>query len=182
MAGTGQPGGSGNGGLATTAQVNGPTGLALDAAGNLYIADTGNQVVRVVNASGNISTVVGTLGSSGTGTVPGPATGVLLNAPAAVVASGIGKLWVLDSGNSRLFSLDRGGVSLNFGRTNVGANSPSTTIQETATGTSAASLGSSLFTTGSTAVFTLVPFGSNGCNLTVLRKSVDTRSRSLLQH
>ena len=165
VAGTGQPGGSGNGGLATTAQVNGPTGLALDAAGNIYVADTGNHVVRVVNASGNINSVVGTLGSNGTGTVPGSASAVLLNAPAAVSASGVGKLSVLDSGNNRLLSLDRGGVSLNFGRTNVGASSPSTTIQETATGTSTASLGYPLFaTTGSTAVFTLAAFGSNGCS------------------
>ncbi len=165
FAGTGQSGGSGNGGLATTAQVDGPTGLALDAAANLYIADTGNHVIRVVNASGDIDTVVGTLGSSGTGTVPGLASGVLLNLPGAVVSSGIGKLNILDTGNNRLVSLDRGSVSLNFGRTNVGASSPATTIQETGTGSSTATLGYPLFvSSGSTAVFTLAAYGTDGCS------------------
>jgi sugar lactone lactonase YvrE len=170
FAGTCQSGGSGNGGAANNAQVNGPTGLALDAANNLYIADTGNHVVRVVAASGTINTVVGTLGSSGTGTVPGTASGVLLNLPGAVVASGIGKLYVLDSGNNRLFSLDRGSVSVNFGRTNDGSNSPTAAIQETSTGSYTAALGyqssatGGIFaTTGSTAFFTLTASGSNGC-------------------
>ncbi len=165
VAGTGQAGASGNGGLATTAQVNGPTGIALDAAGSLYIADTGNHAVRVVNATGDISTVVGNLGSSGAGTLPGVASGVLLNLPGGVVASGIGKLWVLDSGNSRLFSLDRSSVALNFGRTNVGATSPTTAIQETATGSATANLGYPLFTaSGNTAAFTLLSAGFNGCS------------------
>jgi sugar lactone lactonase YvrE len=165
VAGTGQSGYSGNGGLATAAQVNAPTGLALDAAANLYIADTGNHVVRVVNASGNISTVVGTLGSSGTGTVPGVASGVLLNLPASVVSSGIGKLSVLDAGNKRLLSVDRGSVSLNFGRTNLGSPSPATAIQETSTGSSTATLGYPLFSiAGSTAVLTLTGSGSSGCS------------------
>ena len=183
FAGTGQAGGSGNGGLATTAQVNGPTGLALDAANNLYIADTGNHVVRVVNASGDISTVIGTLGSSGSGTVGTVATPVtasksLLNLPGAVVASGIGKLTILDSGNNRLFSLDRGSVVLDFGRTNDNTSSPTTTIQETATGNATGSaitnLGYQLSsppaplgifsTTGNTAVFTLASYGLYGCS------------------
>jgi hypothetical protein len=48
-----------------------------------------------------------------------PAREPQLNLPGAVVASGIGKLYILDSGNSRLLSLDRGSVWLNFGRTNL---------------------------------------------------------------
>ncbi|MDR3745126.1 MAG: Ig-like domain repeat protein [Acidobacteriaceae bacterium] len=165
VAGTGQSGYSGNGGLATAAQVNAPTGIALDAAANLYIADTGNHVVRVVNASGDISTVVGTLGSNGTGTVPGIASGVLLNLPTAVVSSGMGKLSVLDAGNKRVLSVDRGSVSLNFGRTNLGYSSPATAIQETSTGSSTAALGYPLFSsTGSTAVLTLTGSGSSGCS------------------
>lgn len=166
FAGTGQAGGSGNGGLAITAQVNAPTGLSLDAAGNLYIADTANHVVRVVAASGSINTVAGTLGSNGTGMVPGSASGILLNQPGAVVSSGIGKLYVLDSGNNRLLSLDRGSVTLDFGRTNLGSSSPTTSILETSSGTSTASFGSSLFTqTGSTSLFTLAPSGTSGCSL-----------------
>lgn len=164
VAGTGQAGGSGNGGSATTAQVNGPTGIALDAAGNLYIADTGNHVVRMVN-SGTINSVVGNLGSSGTGIVPGSAAGVLLNLPAAVAVSGTGNLWVVDSGNNRLLALDRTSVSWNFGRTNVGASSPTTIFQQTSTGSATASLGYPLsVNTGSATVFSLTPSGPNGCS------------------
>jgi sugar lactone lactonase YvrE len=165
LAGTGQPGGSGNGGLATTAQVNGPTGLAVDAAGNVYIADTGNHVVRVVTASGTINSVVGTLGSSGTGTVPGTASATLLNAPAAVAATGSGNLYVLDSGNSRALALSRGAAAVNFGRTNLGTSSPTASILETSTGSATATLGYPLFTSsGSTGVFSLTPPSPNGCS------------------
>ena len=60
VAGTGTPGFAGDGGAATSAQLNGPFGVAVDAAGNLYIADTSNEVVRKVSADGTISTVAGT--------------------------------------------------------------------------------------------------------------------------
>ena len=60
VAGNGTPGFAGDGGAAASAQINGPFGLAVDAAGNLYIADTGNNVVRKVSPDGTISTVAGT--------------------------------------------------------------------------------------------------------------------------
>jgi sugar lactone lactonase YvrE len=172
FAGTGQAGYSGDGEAANDAEVNLPTGLALDAANNLYIADTGNHAVRVVNVSnGDISTVIGTLGVSSTvtvpgTTVPGSASGVLLNLPGAVVASGIGKLTILDSGNNRLISLDRGSISVNLGRTNDGTQSPvPAAIQETSTGSSTATLGSPLFTPdATTGIFTLTAASSNGCS------------------
>ena len=70
VAGTGTPGYSGNGGNATAARLNSPAGIALDASGNLYIADCGNNCVREVSAAtGLISTVAGTgvAGYSGDG-------------------------------------------------------------------------------------------------------------------
>ena len=74
VAGNGTIGYSGDGGTATQAQLAGPSGLALDEAGNLYIADTGNRVIRKVS-NGVITTVAGSFGnpenSSGDG---GPAT------------------------------------------------------------------------------------------------------------
>ena len=65
VAGTGTGGYSGNGGAATSAKISQPMGLALDAAGNVYLRDWGNAVIREVTAStGNISTVAGS-GSNG---------------------------------------------------------------------------------------------------------------------
>jgi trimeric autotransporter adhesin len=59
VAGVGGQGFSGDGGDATLAQLRFPRGVALDAAGNLYIADTSNHRIRKVDASGTISTVAG---------------------------------------------------------------------------------------------------------------------------
>src|SRR5262249_37917566 len=80
VAGTGKPGFTGDGGPSAAAQLNSPFGLAVDGAGNLYIADTGNQVVRRISTDGNISTVAGTgmAGYSGDG---GAASNALLNGP-----------------------------------------------------------------------------------------------------
>ena len=73
MAGNGLQGYSGDGGPAPSAQLNYPEGVAVDAAGNLYIADTRNYCVRMVSPTGIITTVAGNgvAGYSGDG---GPAT------------------------------------------------------------------------------------------------------------
>src|SRR5438132_3552545 len=60
VAGTGQAGFSGDGGLATTAQLNFPGGVAVDGNSNIYIADLNNQRIRKVTPSGIISTIAGT--------------------------------------------------------------------------------------------------------------------------
>ena len=59
LAGNGVSGFSGDGGQATSAQLNGPQGVAVDSAGNVYIADTANNRVRKVAANGVITTVAG---------------------------------------------------------------------------------------------------------------------------
>jgi sugar lactone lactonase YvrE len=73
VAGNGQPGTSiGGSGVAANSQLSSPTGVAVDPAGNVYIADTGNNSVRLVNAStGVISTIVGINGVGGTGSLAG---------------------------------------------------------------------------------------------------------------
>jgi sugar lactone lactonase YvrE len=100
VAGNGTAGFSGDGGLATNAELNWPTGLAVDNVGNLYIADTSNDRVRKVSAGGIISTVAGNgiVGFSGDG---GPAVNAELNFPAGLAAKG-GNLYIADAGNNRI--------------------------------------------------------------------------------
>ena len=66
-AGAGTSGYSGDGALATLALLNNPTALAFDAAGNLFIADTGNQVIRMIDTAGIIHTVAGITGGAFSG-------------------------------------------------------------------------------------------------------------------
>ncbi|HEY3834985.1 MAG TPA: SBBP repeat-containing protein [Bryobacteraceae bacterium] len=100
-AGNGQPGYSGDGGPATDASLFGLGGIAVDAGGNLYIADSGNHRVRKVGPDGMISTVAGTghPGFSGDG---GASTGATLNNPQAVAIDSWGNLYIADSGNNRI--------------------------------------------------------------------------------
>jgi len=101
-AGTGASGWTGDGGQATSATMNGPTGLALDGAGNLYIAEQYNHVIRKVTlATGVITTVAGngTQGFSGDG---GLATQAQLNRPYGVAVDGAGNLYIADKNNNRV--------------------------------------------------------------------------------
>src|SRR5439155_20147438 len=90
--GTGIAGYSGDSGPATNAQLNSPLAVAVDAAGNLYIADTGNNVVRKVS-SGTITTVAGN-GSAGSAGDGGAATSAQLQAPSALAVDGAGALYI----------------------------------------------------------------------------------------
>ncbi|MDR3736883.1 MAG: Ig-like domain repeat protein, partial [Acidobacteriaceae bacterium] len=166
VAGTGQAGATiSSNSIATLSQLNGPTAVGVDASDDLYIADTGNHAIRLVTAgTGTISTVAGILTANGTGTLPGAATKAQLNAPGGIAVSGAGTLYISDTGNNRVFTDMRGQISYNFGRTNVGFTSPVVPFIELATGSTAATLGSPLFTaTGNTSVFTLTSSGSAGC-------------------
>jgi sugar lactone lactonase YvrE len=99
VAGNGTSGYSGNGNPATSAELDYPDGLALDSAGNLYIADAYNNVIRKVNASnGVISTVAGngTAGYKGDG---GPATNAELSYPESMTVDSAGDLYIADGGN-----------------------------------------------------------------------------------
>ena len=107
VAGNGTSGYSGDSGLAINAEVASPAGLALDATGNLYIADSSNQVIRQVNAkTGNITTVAGIGTSSGYSGDGGPATSAQLNSPEGVALDATGNLWIADSGNNRIREVD----------------------------------------------------------------------------
>ncbi len=101
FAGTGTAGLSGDGGAARSAQLNSPTGLCLDASGNLYIADTGNHKIRRISPAGIISTVAGTgsPGFAGDGDLP---TNAQLSFPKAVAVDSAGALYISDYFNHRL--------------------------------------------------------------------------------
>jgi sugar lactone lactonase YvrE len=102
VAGNGTSGFSGDNGPATSAELNGPTGLALDGAGNLYIADQYNYVIRKVTAATGVITTAagnGTQGFSGDG---GPATSAQLKRPYGVAVDGAGNLYIADKNNNRI--------------------------------------------------------------------------------
>jgi hypothetical protein len=167
VAGNGQAGFAGDGGTATLAQLSSPLGVAVDAAGDIFIADAGNDGLRTVNAAtGNISTIAGVLGSAGTGTVPGSATNVLLKGPRGVAVTSQGSLGLVDSSNSRLLQIQRSNISYSFGTVNVGSKSDTQAFTVTSTGSIAASLSSpSAFTgSGNTTDLTLVPSSTQPCS------------------
>lgn len=107
-AGTGTAGSSGDGGPATTATFSAPFGLAVNPADNaLFIADTGNHVVRRVDPiSGIVTRVAGTSGSPGFSGDGGPATTAQLSSPKGVAVDTSGNLFIVDSGNVRLRRVD----------------------------------------------------------------------------
>jgi sugar lactone lactonase YvrE len=112
VAGNGTAGYSGDGGPATSAELNSPWGLAV-VGGKLYIADFANNVVRRVKASGIINTVAGngTAGFSGDG---GRAKKASLNLPIAVVAQASGVFYVADLQNRRVRQVDGSGIITTF--------------------------------------------------------------------
>jgi trimeric autotransporter adhesin len=109
IAGTGEAGFSGDGGAATQAQVNDPAGVAVDALGNVWIADTYNNRIRKIDSSGIISTVAGTgeAGFSGDG---GSGNKAKLDFPWAVAVGSNGKVLITDTANNRIRVLDTQGM------------------------------------------------------------------------
>lgn len=101
IAGTGAPGFSGDAGPAAAAELSGPSAVAVDAAGNIYIADTGNNRVRLVTPDGTITTIAGT-GDPGYNGASGAALEVALSHPAGLAVDGQGDVWVADTGNNRV--------------------------------------------------------------------------------
>jgi uncharacterized protein (TIGR03437 family) len=130
FAGNGTIGYSGDNGPATSAQLNQPWGVAVDAAGNVYIADTVNNRIRKV-ANGVISTVAGngTLGYSGD---DGPATSAQLSWPEGVAVDSAGNLYVADQNNNRIRKVSNGVITTVAGNGMPGYsgdNGPATSAQ-----------------------------------------------------
>jgi uncharacterized protein (TIGR03437 family) len=109
IAGNGQVGVSGNGGKATAAAVGGAQGLVFDSAGNLYISQPNNNVVRVMNAAGTINAFAGN-GNPGFGGDGGQAANALFFQPDGLAIDGAGNVYVADRQNDRIRKINPQGV------------------------------------------------------------------------
>ena len=121
FAGTGVPGFSGDGGPAVQAQLNLPGDVAVDGAGNVYVADTNNHRIRKVDPSGTtatITTIAGTeeSGFSGDG---GAAVQAQLNLPHGVAVDGSGNVYIADTNNHRIRRVDSSGTTTTIAGTGV---------------------------------------------------------------
>jgi uncharacterized protein (TIGR03437 family) len=108
VAGTGTAGFSGDGGPAAKASLNLPYGLAADPAGNIYIADLGNNRVRRVAGDGTILTIAGS-GQSGPVADGGPATGAQLLSPRNLALDAAGNLYISEFAGHRIRKVSPGG-------------------------------------------------------------------------
>ncbi len=119
FAGSGTAGFGGDGGSAGSAQLNLPMGVAVDAAGNVYIAEFGNNRVRKVTVNGNIDTLAGSgaNGYSGDGL---QAKTAQLNGPQAVAVDSTGIVYIADSVNNRIRKVAANGVITTLAGTGAG--------------------------------------------------------------
>ena len=109
IAGNDTAGYSGDSSLAIHAMLSAPLGIAIDKAGNLYIADNSNNVIRKVDAAGVITTVAGT-GVAGYGGDNGPATAAQLHGPNGLATDTSGNLYIADRQNYIIRKIDNAGI------------------------------------------------------------------------
>lgn len=112
FAGNGTAGTAGDGGAAVSAQLNEPAGIAVDSAGNVYVADTTANLVRRIDTAGIITTVAGD-GTTGTPSYSGdgPATGVKLGKPIGLAIDSSGSLYIAASTQGRILRLTSGQIT-----------------------------------------------------------------------
>jgi uncharacterized protein (TIGR03437 family) len=130
VAGIGTQGFSGDSGPANSAELSSPGGVAVDSAGNVYIADTGNNRIRKIS-NGVMSTVAGN-GTEGYSGDDGPATSAQLYYPSEVAVDAAGNLYITDSGNNRIRKVSNGVITTVAGSGAAGFagdNGPATSAQ-----------------------------------------------------
>jgi len=130
---------SGDGGLATSAQLGAPSGIAVDAAGNIYFSDLGKHVIRKINTSGIISTIAGTGNTSGYSGDGGLATAAKLYSPNDICLDAQGNLYIADRDNHCIRKVNSSGIistiagiggSLNYGFTGDGGAATSAKLNK----------------------------------------------------
>jgi sugar lactone lactonase YvrE len=99
-------------GTGATAQFFGPTGIAIDGSGNLYVADTYNQRIRKITPAGVVSTLAGsgTTGPGNGGYADGTALSAQFSGPAGVAVDGSGNVYVADNGNNVIREITKNGM------------------------------------------------------------------------
>ncbi len=99
-------------GSAAAARFNGPRGLAIDASNNLYVADSGNHTIRKISASGNVTTLAGSVAVPGS--LDGTGTAARFISPWGLAVDGAGSVYVADFGNSAIRKITAAGVVTTF--------------------------------------------------------------------
>ena len=107
LAGTAGATGSADG-TGAAARFDFPMGIAVDSAGNLYVADTGNSTIRKITPAGVVTTLAGTAGA--TGSADGTGAAARFSSPSGVAVNSAGNLYVVDTGNSTIREITAGGV------------------------------------------------------------------------
>ncbi len=116
--GTGKPGFAGDGAVATSAQLNTPSGLAIDVAGNTYVSDTGNNRIRKINPSTGIIT---TIAGSGNSADDYAATRVSLYGPYGLALDSKGNLFIADASHNRVRKVWSNATVLDYPTTRIGS-------------------------------------------------------------
>ena len=116
IAGTGTAGYSGDGFAATSAKLNQPTGVAVDLAGNVFVSDRTNNVIRKINTAGIISTYAGVLSMGNYGGDGNPATAstVFLHLPMGLAVDASGNLYIAELGNEIIRMVSSSGIISTF--------------------------------------------------------------------
>jgi sugar lactone lactonase YvrE len=137
VAGSSNPGFSGDGGQATLARLNSPSSIEIDLYGNLYITDTVNNRIRKVDTSGIITTIAGN-GTASFGGDNGQSTNANLNQPSSITFDKNSNIYIADSGNGRIRKINEYGIITTIAGIGTGSYSgPNTPVGDNGNATSA---------------------------------------------